>query len=418
MSLYFVNPIEQYIDFLLNLINIMEKLIENHHQVIRDTPVSFIRRFTKTIQWEERLIGMKGAKGVGKTTLILQYIKKQVQNKKTVYLSLDNLYFFRNGMSETIESFIKMGYTHFFLDEVHKYPSWSTEIKNLYDTYRKINIVYTGSSILHLIRGTADLSRRAMMYNMPGLSFREYLELKTGIPQPVFNLEEILKNHERIASEIIEKVKPFEYFSTYLQAGYYPFFIETPKTYNQRLESAINQTLEGDLPWIRNISPEVVIKLKKLLGVIAQSAPFKPNIQRISERIGVSRNSLIAYIRYLEEACIIRQLYTSTKGIGSLQKPDKIYFDNSNLIYSLSDLSSQTGTVRETFVLNQLSFAHTITYPKSGDFYVDEKYLLEVGGKGKSQRQIRGIEHSFILSDDIEIGFGNRIPLWLLGFLY
>ncbi|MEN8157156.1 MAG: AAA family ATPase [Bacteroidota bacterium] len=396
----------------------MEKLIENHHQVLKDTPISFIRRFTQTIQWEERLIGIKGAKGVGKTTLILQYIKKQLQNKKTIYLSLDNLYFFRNGMSETIESFIKLGYTHFFLDEVHKYPTWSTEIKNLYDIYRKINIVYTGSSILHLTKGTADLSRRAMLYNMPGLSFREYLVLTTGNHFPVFALEEILENHESIALDITKQIKPFEFFNTYLQTGYYPFFIETPKTYNQRLESAINQTLEGDLPLIRNISPEVIIKLKKLLGVIAQSAPFKPNIQKISERIGVSRNSLIVYLKYLEEGSLIRQLYTSIKGIGSLQKPDKIYLENPNLIHTLSDLSSQTGTVRETFVLNQLSSTHTITYPRSGDFFVNEKYLLEVGGKGKSQRQIHGIENSFILSDDIEIGYGNRIPLWLMGFLY
>lgn len=321
-------------------------------------------------------------------------------------------------MSETIESFIKLGYTHFFLDEVHKYPTWSTEIKNLYDIYRKINIVYTGSSILHLTKGTADLSRRAMQYNMPGLSFREYIELTTGNPFQVFTLEEVLENHESIASEITDQIKPFEYFNTYLQTGYYPFFIETPKTYNKRLESAINQTLEGDLPLIKNISPEVVIKLKKLLGVIAQSAPFKPNIQRISERIGVSRNSLIVYIRYLEEVCIIKQLYSSTIGIGSLQKPDKIYFENPNLIHTLSDLSSQVGTMRETFVINQLSSTHTITYPRSGDFYVDEKYLLEVGGKGKSQRQIQDIDNSFILSDNIEIGYGNRIPLWLMGFLY
>ena len=396
----------------------MERLFENFQQVLKDTPVSFIREFARTIRWEERLIGIKGAKGVGKTTLILQHIKKQLQNKKSIYLSLDNPYFFSNGMSETIETLIKQGYTDFFLDEVHKYPTWSAEIKSLYDIYRKINIVYTGSSILHLTKGTADLSRRAMVYDMPGLSFREYIELTTGNTYPVYSLEDILENHEMIAPEITEEIKPFEFFSNYLQKGYYPFFIETPKTYSQRLESAINQTLEGDLPLIKNINADAVVKLKKILGVIAQSAPFKPNIQRISERIGISRNSLIVYIRYLEEASIIKQLYTSTRGIGSLQKPEMIYFENPNLIYTLSALSAQTGTIRETFVLNQLSHFHTISYPKSGDFYVDERYLFEVGGKGKSKKQIHGIENSFILSDNIEIGFGNRIPLWLIGFLY
>jgi predicted AAA+ superfamily ATPase len=396
----------------------MNKLIEIHQQLIRDIPTSFIRNMIHDIHWEERLIAIKGAKGVGKTTLILQYIKEYLKTKKVIYLSLDNLYFFSTSLSETVESFIRLGYTHFFLDEVHKYPTWSTEIKNLNDTYQKINIVFTGSSVLQLVKGMADLSRRAMVYDLPGLSFREYLEIASGTSFSRYTLQEVLDNHEEIASQITEKIRPFEFFNDYLQKGYYPFFIEAPNTYNQRVEAAVNQTLESDLPLITSITPNVVIKLKMILGVIAQSAPFKPNIQRISERVGVSRNSLVTYIRYLEEACIIKQLYTKVHGIGSLQKPQKIYFENPNLIYSLSELSSNIGTVRETFVLNQLTQSHSVTYPRSGDYYVDEKYTMEVGGKHKGKSQIQGVKNAYVIADDIEIGYGNKIPLWLMGFLY
>lgn len=403
---------------MLKLQSIMENLIEKHYQIIRDIPDSFVRNFIITVHWEERLIGIKGAKGVGKTTLLLQYIKNKLQNEKAIYLTLDDPYFYGNKLSDTIEQFIKTGFTHFFLDEVHKYPNWSADIKNLYDTYRKISIVFTGSSVLQLLEGTADLSRRAMIYDLPGLSFREYLELITRNSFESFSLEEILREHEKIALDITQKIHPYEFFADYLQKGYYPFFIETPKTYNFRVEAAINQTLESDLPLIKNITPETVSKLKRILGVIAQSAPFKPNIQKISERVGISRNSLVIYIRYLEEAKIIKQLYTDVSGIGSLQKPQKIYFENPNLIYSLSSLASQIGTVRETFVLNQLAKDNTVTYPKTGDFLVNDKFTLEVGGKTKSKKQISGVDYSFIIADNIEIGFGNKIPIWLMGFLY
>lgn len=400
------------------LSNVMEKLIENHYQIINDTPDNFVRSFIHTVHWEERLIGIKGAKGVGKTTLILQYIKSRLQNEKVIYLPLDNTYFYGNKLADTVESFIKTGFNHFFLDEVHKYPLWSAEIKSLHDTYRKIKIVFTGSSVLHLLEGAADLSRRAMIYDLPGLSFREYLEFTTGEPFPSFSLEEILQNHIQIAQEITKKVHPYEFFSSYLQQGYYPFFLETPKTFKFRLEAAINQTLESDLPLTKKITTDIVIKLKKILGVIAQSAPFKPNIQKISERIGINRNSLVVYIRYLEEAGLIKQLYSEVSGIGSLQKPQKIYLENSNLIYSLSSSSTQIGTVRETFAVNQLSKNNNITYPKTGDFLVNEKYLFEVGGKSKTKKQIAGIEDSYILADNIEIGFEKKIPAWLMGFLY
>ena len=396
----------------------MEKLIEKSYRIINETPDTFIRSFIDKIFWSERLIGIKGAKGVGKTTLILQYIKTKLQNEKVIYITLDDPYFFGNKMIDTIENFIKAGYNYFFLDEVHKYPQWSEEIKNLHDTYRNIKIVFTGSSVLHLLEGTVDLSRRAMIYDLPGLSFREYVDFVTGNFFPSFSLDDILKNHIQIAQEITSKIRPFEFFNNYLKQGYYPFFIEAPNTYSFRLEAAINQTLESDLPLTKKITTDVVIKLKKILSVIAQSAPFKPNIQKISERLEITRNSLVVYIRYLEDAGIIIQLFTDVSGIGSLQKPQKIYLDNANLIYSLSSLNTQIGTIRETFVVNQLSKTNTVTYPKTGDFLVNGKYLFEVGGKNKSKKQIAGVENSYILADNIEIGFAEKIPVWLMGFLY
>lgn len=396
----------------------MEKLLEKSFRIINETPDTFIRSFMDKIFWSERLIGIKGAKGVGKTTLILQYIKTKLQHEKVIYFTLDDPYFFGNKMIDTVENFIKAGFNYFFLDEVHKYPQWSEEIKNLHDTYRNIKIVFTGSSVLHLLEGTVDLSRRAMIYDLPGLSFREYIGFVTGNSFPAFSLEDILKNHIQIAQEITKEIRPFEFFSNYLTQGYYPFFMEAPNTFLFRLEAAINQTLESDLPMTKKITPDIVIKLKKILSVIAQSAPFKPNIQKISERVEITRNSLVVYIRYLEDAGIIKQLFTDVSGIGSLQKPQKIYLDNSNLIYCLSTLNSQIGTVRETFVINQLSKTNVVTYPKTGDFLVNDKYLFEVGGKNKSKQQISGIENSFILADNIEIGFGEKIPVWLIGFLY
>ena len=396
----------------------MEVLLDKHFQIIRDTPTKFIRSILSNIHWDERLIGIKGAKGAGKTTLLLQYIKTTLKDKKAIYLSLDDIYFFGNTLSDTVRQFVQMGYTHFFLDEVHKYPRWSIELKNLYDSYRNIQIVFTGSSVIQLLDGSGDLSRRAMFYDLHGLSFREYLEFLTGMELGFYKLEEIIKDHQEIANDLLHKFKPFEYFNDYLQKGYYPFFIETPKTYHFRVENSVNQTLESDLPLIKNISGDTIINLKKILYVIAQSAPFKPNIQKISERTGINRNSLIIYLRYLEEAKIIKQLYTSNIGISALQKPQKIYFENSNLIYTLSAPASQIGTVRETFVLNQLAAYHRVTYPKSGDFLVDECYTFEVGGKNKSKQQIAHVNNSFVISDQIEVGIGNKIPIWLLGFLY
>lgn len=396
----------------------MEILLDKHFQIIRDTSTDFIRSITNTIHWDERLIGIKGAKGTGKTTLLLQHIKTALSKQKVIYLSLDDIYFFGNTLSDTVRQFIQIGYDHFFMDEVHKYPNWSIEIKNLYDTYRNIKIVFTGSSIIQLIEGSGDLSRRAMLYDLPGLSFREYIEFSTKTELAAYSLTEILENHQTIANELLAKFKPFEHFNNYLRKGYYPFFIETPKTYHFRVENAINQTLESDLPLVKNMSADSIINLKKILYVIAQSVPFKPNIQKISERTGINRNSLIIYLRYLEEAKIIKQLYASNIGISALQKPQKIYFENPNLIYSLSALFNQIGTVRETFVLNQLSNNYLTNYPKAGDFIVENRYTFEVGGKNKTQKQIANIENSYILSDQIEVGVGNKIPLWLFGFLY
>jgi hypothetical protein len=402
---------------MLILISVMERLVEQFHQIIRDTPTSYVRAFSERIHWEERLISIIGAKGVGKTTLILQHIKLNLKDRKEIYLSADHPSFFGKTLMETVETFIRMGYEYFFLDEVHKYPGWSAEIKSLYDTYRKIRIVYSGSSIIHLADGTADLSRRAMAYELPGLSFREYLELVTGESLPKLELEDVLRSHTRVVPEILSRIRPYEHLGLYMENGYYPFFLETPLTYRARLEAAINQSLDGDLQAVRNISQAMVIKLKKLLAVIAESAPFKPNIQKISERTGINRNTLISYLKYLEEARIISQLFTEVHGIGSLQKPQKIYLENPNLIYALSGSAFQTGTLRETFVLNHISRSHQVTYPRAGDFMVDGKFTMEVGGRGKTQKQIADLPDAYVIADQIEVGHANKIPIWLIGFL-
>jgi predicted AAA+ superfamily ATPase len=365
-------------------------------------------------------VGIKGARGCGKTTLILQHIKKTFQNNLDValYVSLDNLYFANNPLLEFVDTFVKHGGTHIFLDEVHKYPDWAVAIKNLYDEFPMLHIVFTGSSLLELERGKADLSRRALMYELPGLSFREYLEIETKMTFPAFSITDLLDKHGQIAQEIVSHIKPFMYFSDYLKIGYYPYYLEGAGDYSMRLEETVLVILEQELPMLRGIEPAYIPKIKQLLSIIAQSAPFVPNITKLSERIGINRQTFITYLTYLEQANLIRLLYRSTTGIGLLQKPDKIFLDNTNLMYTLGYNNPSMGTVRETFLASQLSQVSTVTFSPQSDFLVDGTYTIEVGGKKKSRRQLQGIEDAYIASDDIEFGFGRKIPLWLFGFLY
>lgn len=397
----------------------MEQLQKEHSIFVDDTDLIFKRHLIDELPWQERLLGIKGFRGVGKTTLILQYIKENYGlSEDVLYVSLDNLYFTNNNLVDFANSFVAKGGKHLFLDEVHKYPNWSIEIKNIYDLHKNLRITFTASSLLEILNSRADLSRRAVIYNMQGLSFREFLNYSLTESFISFSLDDILENHRDIASDILKKIKPLKYFSQYLASGYYPFFKENPKLYYKRIESIVNMVIDIELPLLRDVQLAKVIKIKQLLVIIAQSVPFKPNISKLSERIGVTRNTLVEYIKDLVDTRILSMITKDSTGISLLQKPDKLFLENTNLAFMLAKNNANKGNLRETFFLNQLSAVHTVAYPKIGDFIVDDKYLFEVGGQYKTQKQIEGIKDSHIAADDIEYGFGNKIPLWLFGFLY
>jgi len=387
-------------------------------KLVSEVSTEFIRNKIALLETSDRLIGIKGARGVGKTTLLLQFIKTKLARHKAVYVTLDEIFFSENRLIDFIDDFVALGGEYVLLDEVHKYPNWSQEIKNAYDRHSQLKTIFTGSSILKIREAYADLSRRAVVFNLEGFSFREYLNLKTNQSFPVLKLSDILEHHQELVKDIWKTVKPLAFFEGYLRYGYYPFFLENQETYHQKLREIISLTLEIDLPYNTDISHSKIFHIKQLLYIIAESVPFKPNIQKISERIATSRNTLKQYLHILDEAQIIALLFSEKKGMSSLTKPEKIYLHHPNLMYSLSESDADVGTVRETFFLNQLSAKHEVFYTEKGDFRVDRKYTLEVGGKNKDAKQIQGIEHAYLAKDGLEAGFGREIPLWLFGFLY
>lgn len=397
----------------------MDSLVERHLQRLSYVSTGFIRSLADKIDWQDRLIGIKGARGVGKTTLLLQYIKQHFGNSpEALYVSLDNIWFSENRLSSLVDIFVKRGGRHLFLDEVHKYPSWSQEIKNIYDDYPQLQVVFTGSSLLGILNARADLSRRAIIYRMQGLSFREYLGMYHHINLEIVSFEEILHDHTAISSAILAKTKPLKYFADYLRHGYYPFYLENPAQYDTKIGEVINMILEIELPLLRNVDVAYIQKIKQLLQIIASSAPFVPNITKLSERIGITRNTLIAYLLYLDEVRLVNSLYKEGHGISKLQKPDKLFLENTNMAYTLASGNTEIGNMRETFFVNQLSYLHHVDYALQGDFLINKEYLFEIGGKKKTNKQIKGIEGAFIAADEIEYGAGNKIPLWMFGMLY
>lgn len=398
----------------------MERLIENYRRKIAAIQVKFIRSIAGTIAWDARLVGLRGARGVGKTTLLLQHIKQVFGDNlnAALYVSLDNLWFAEHSLAELADTFVKRGGTHLFLDEVHNYPQWSQAIKNLYDDYPDLHIVFTGSSLLEILNARADLSRRAVVYTMQGLSFREFLNLQTGKDFPAFSLQEILQDHTTLSADIVGEVHPFQYFPAYLQTGYYPYFLEGLDVYALRLEETVHMILEMELPQLRHVDTAYVPKLKQLLSIISESAPFIPNISKLSDRIGLNRHTLLAYLQYLSDAKLTYSLYRDAHGISALQKPDKLYLENTNLMYLFRGKETDTGNIRETFLANQLSYAHRLEFSVSGDFLVDGQYTIEVGGRSKTRRQIQGVPDAYIAADNLEYGNDRKIPLWLFGFLY
>lgn len=398
----------------------MESLVENFHQKLQYTPTDFVRSSMTEINWGSRLIGIKGARGIGKTTLLLQYIKLNLSNQlaEVLYVSLDSLWFNTHTLVELASNFVKHGGKFLFLDEVHKYAGWSQEIKNIYDDFPSLQVVFTGSSLLEILNARADLSRRAVVYSMQGFSFREYVGMETGIVFQPLSLDSILNNHLKEASQILETIRPFQYFETYLKQGYYPFYSEQPDLYGMKLEQTVSMILEIELPLLRGVELGYIPRIKQLLMIIAQSVPFVPNVSKLSEKIGIHRTTLLSYLHYMDEIGLTRNLYKESKGINTLQKPGKVYLENTNLIYILAPENNNLGNKRETFFANQLAHRHHISLPQKGDFLIDNSYAFEVGGKDKSDKQIKGIQNAFIASDGLEYGFKNKIPLWLFGFLY
>lgn len=397
----------------------MEYLQQRFYRQIKAVPMKFIRSEMNTIDWSSRLIGIRGARGVGKTTLLLQYIKANLTvNYETLYVSMDNIYFSENRLIDLIDQFVKKGGRYLFLDEVHKYDEWAREIKNAYDDYRELQIIFTGSSLLQILNARADLSRRAVIYELQGLSYRSFLNMKLGTNFSSFPLQDILEKNTEISQEINEKIKPLQYFEDYLKKGYYPFFVEGENVYLQRLEEVINFILEVELPQLRKVDLANVAKLKQLLKIIAESAPFVPNVSKLSQRIGITRNTFVSYLFYLQEARLIRNLYKDAKGITQLQKPDKIFLENTNLQYALSFQNINKGSLREGFFVNQVGGLHLLEYAERGDFFVDGIYTFEIGGARKTKKQIANLTNSYLAADNIEYGTGEKIPLWLFGFLY
>ena len=397
----------------------IEKLRIRSNERITRVSLEYLRDEIGQFDWNLRLMGIKGARGIGKTTLLLQHIKQVHQlNEQAIYLSLDDISFTENTLIDFVEVFYRNGGLFLYLDEVHKYPNWAIEIKNIYDTYPDLQIVFTGSAMLELQKGNADLSRRAIMYRMQGLSFRQFLALKHKISIPIVSLENILLHPNDIITSLPSTFKPYPFFRTYLQLGYYPFFTEGTKWFYDRLNATVKVVLESDFLQVQNIDIRNIRRIYKLLLAIATSPPFKPNIQRLSERTNISRNTLVQYLYYLEAADVLSLLQVAGKGLRRLQKPDKIYLENPNLLYAFAPTQLHIGMVRETFVLNQLKMKHTINYPLAGDFLVDEKYLLEIGGPSKTARQIAKTKNAYVVADDFDFAVGQKIPIWLFGLLY
>lgn len=389
----------------------MEALFEYSNKLISETKTDFMRYMFYRINWQNRLIGLTGPRGIGKTTMILQYIKSNLSKHPTLYVSAEDFYFAKNRLVDLADVFVKAGGTHLFIDEIHKYPDWSKELKLMYDYHKELMVVFTGSSVLDIKKGTADLSRRAVMHAMQGLSFREYLMMFHQIDVPQFTLEEIL-NHQVDLPQIL---RPLPLFADYLKRGYYPFAKE--EDFDLKLMQVINQTLETDIPIFAGMNIATGRKLKQLLAIVAESVPFKPNMTKIAEMLNISRNNVADYLLYIEEAGMIAQLRNETGGIRSLGKVEKIFLDNSNLVYNLTKENQNIGNIRETFFLNQTRINHPIVSSSVADFKIDNMDF-EIGGKNKGSKQITHSEKGYVVKDNIENGFLNIIPLWHFGLMY
>ena len=388
---------------LVNFMNEQLSLVSN----------SFKRYMFDKLPWEARLVGLTGPRGVGKSTMVLQYINtmEESKRKKSLYVAADHSYFTTHSFIDTAAQFVREGGEWLFIDEIHKYSGWSRELKQIYDSHPELHVFFTGSSVLDILDGEADLSRRAIMYEMQGLSFREYLEFFHDIKTPVRKLEDILNGDVAIKGLL----HPIPFFSQYLQEGYYPFAKEGHIM--QRLQQVIRLTMEIDIPQFANMSPSTGRKLRRMLSIIASNVPYKPEATGLANEIKVSRNDISNYLMYMEKAGMIGQLRDETGGMRGLGKTEKVYLDNTNLIYALSGDEANVGNIRETFFYNQTRLTQDVTSSKVSDFAIG-KYTFEIGGAKKSHRQIKDIADSYVVRDDMEFANGDILPLWSFGLLY
>lgn len=402
----------------------MENLIRTSQRLVSQIDTSIHRYLYDRINWDSRQVMIKGARGVGKTTMLLQRIKERFGvSEKALYASCDNIWFTDNTLLDLVQWHESQGGTHIFLDEIHLYEgNWQRELKNIYDSYPNYHVVFTGSSIIHLDAALSDLSRRCLPYRLYGLSFREWLKFKDIAHMDSIELEEILSGHSEIAWRIIgalgdKKILPL--FSEYLGKGYYPYFKDDSDRgdYYGRVERSVDTTIMRDIPAAERIEYETLYKMKKLLYIMSTEVPFSLNVQSLSQKIQVSRNTVIRMFELLDKGAVLRSLHSGWRSPKSVAKPEKVLFDNTDIMAALSNLN-EIGTVRETFVASMLSPAHKLYEPQVGDLLVDEKYLFEIGGKNKRYKQIADLPDSYVIVDDIETGLGNKIPMWLLGFLY
>ena len=399
----------------------MEELIGYQQNLLVHTQGSFFRYLHNEVPWDQRMVAIKGLRGAGKTTLILQHIKYFSEDADTsLYVTADHPWFYTHTLLDLADQWYKSGGRTLYIDEVHKYLNWSRELKNIYDGYPSMKVVFTASSALDIYRGESDLSRRVLTYELAGMSFREYLELRYNIKLPKLGLEELFSDHRGLVAKTYEMLEnPLALFKEYLISGYLPFTEFGKETeYLTRLYHVIDSSISYDLAFIQNYSASHAVKIKKLLGVIAESAPFEPNISSIAKKLSLGRDTVSNFLQHLQSARLLNLINRPTQGIAALQKPDKIYLENTNLSYALN-VNPELGTIRETFLFNQLKNAgHRVELATKGDFLINGKQIVEVGGKDKSYKQIAGLENAYIIADDIEVGFGNKIPLWLFGFLY
>jgi predicted AAA+ superfamily ATPase len=391
----------------------MEALYQNFEEHLRKTSLDFKRYLYPAIKWDSRMFGIVGPRGVGKTTLVLQHIKENHSISDTLYISMDDLYFANHTLHEMADKFYKDGGKYLFIDEIHKYPEWSRTLKNLYDNYSDLKVVFTGSSVLDILKGSADLSRRALICNLQGLSFREYLQFFHGITVPVLSLKDILSHKGRDLKPVIGY--PIKYFKEYMRRGYYPF--GNDEDYMAHLEQIIIQTMENDIPAYANMNVATGRKLLKLLTIIADSVPFKPNFLGFSKLIEASKNNIADYFYYIEKAGMIAQLREKTESFLVVGKVEKVYLDNTNLAFCLSEKESDVGNLRETVFFNQMRVNNKVYRSDKGDFNIDN-LTFEVGGKSKTQKQIEGLKNAYIVKDDIEYGYQNVLPLWTFGLNY